>query len=268
MKKIILMALPISLVGCSTLDADSNFSDSVDRVENKQNYQLVVGKTLTPEVVSIKGGQLVQSSLEFNYVSALDANPVPDSFVTLELQYFKNYEQFDAVVFEDNTRAPISSYAAPAETCGDVCVSRQYIQFPVDAALFQSSNSKDLEFDVVGAKNAIFTFAIPAGYIEAITSSGNRSAATAAPVVMAAPQQPAVQPVVETKSKPQEMAVYWYQQMDTQQQEAVTNWAVKNRRATDVEFETTEQAQQMFAYWFNQASEAEKKAIIIELISQ
>ncbi|WP_176288416.1 DUF2057 domain-containing protein [Vibrio sp. JPW-9-11-11] len=268
MKKIILMALPVSLIGCSALDEDSNFSDSVNRVESKQNYQLVVGKTLTPKVVNIKGGQLVQSSLEFNYVAPLDASPVPDSFVTLELQYFKNYEQFDTVVFEDNTTAPISPYAAPAETCGDICVSRQYIQFPVDDALFKHSDVKDLEFDLVGAKNAIFTFMIPAGYIEAITSSGNRNLTTAPTALIAVSQEPATKPSLVTKSKPQEMALYWYEQMDFQQQEAVVNWAVKNRRATDLEFKTTEQAQKMFAYWFNQASEAERKAITIELISK
>ncbi|MEI8637604.1 hypothetical protein [Vibrio coralliilyticus] len=69
MKKIILASLPLLMVGCTTLDSTSDFTDVVKRVESKQNYQIIVGKSLTPNALEVNGSQLVKSSLELNYVT-------------------------------------------------------------------------------------------------------------------------------------------------------------------------------------------------------
>ncbi|WP_391088049.1 DUF2057 domain-containing protein [Vibrio sp. NH-UV-68] len=267
MKKIMLMSISLVITGCSTLDVDDDFSDSVSKIESKQNYQIVMGKTLSPEVINIKGGQLVKSTLEFNYVASNLEQVVPDSFITMELQYFKNYNQFHSVVFsQDGSTEKINAYAAATETCGDICTTTQYIKFPVDEALFLDSLDQDLYFDVAASKNSLFSFSVPAGYIKALVESGNNSVTGQKQSAYIAPAVIVKETPINQQSKVLEMSQYWYEQLAKSEQDNAINWAITNRNQwLDKPLSASKEAE-MFSYWYEKANVDERKEIIKQLL--
>lgn len=267
MNKIILISFPLILVGCTTLDANSDFSDSVKRIESKQNYQMVTGKTLTPETIGVRGGQLVKSTLEFNYIAPYSEQQVPDSYITMELQYFKNYDQFKYVAFaQGSTRVDITPYAAAAETCSDICTTTQYIKFPVDEALFLDSLDQDLYFDVAASKNSLFSFSVPAGYIKALVESGHNSVAGQKQSAYIAPAVIVKETPINQQSKVLEMSQYWYEQLAKSEQDNAINWAITNRNQwLDKPLSASKEAE-MFSYWYEKANVDERKEIIKQLL--
>ncbi|MFA0113192.1 DUF2057 domain-containing protein [Vibrio sp. 10N.261.46.E11] len=272
MKKIVLASIPLFLIGCTTLDSNSDFTDSVKRIESKQNYQIVVGESLSPDVLEVRQGQLVNSSLELNYVTPNSTVAVPDSYITMELQYFKNYNEYRSVLVQGSEgKVPLKPYAASAETCSDICTQTQYVQFPVSNEIFNEAPFKDLIFDVQVSNANSISFSIPAGYIEAIVNTGDKNA-TAKPVMVAAPVVAAT-PVVavpalqqEPVSQAQEMSKYWFEQIPTEQRDSVINWSVANRNGVVDSLGDNVKEIEMFEYWFNKASKEERKTIIKQLI--
>ena len=271
MKKIVLASIPLFLIGCTTLDSNSDFTDSVKRIESKQNYQIVVGESLSPDVLEVRQGQLVNSSLELNYVTPNSTVTVPDSYITMELQYFKNYNEYRSVLVQGSEgKVPLKPYAASAETCSDICTQTQYVKFPVSNEIFNEAPFKDLIFDVQVSNANSISFSIPAGYIEAIVNTGDKNAIAksvmAAPVAAAAPvvAVPALQQ--EPVSQAQEMSKYWFEQIPTEQRDSVINWSVANRNGVVDSLGDNVKEIEMFEYWFNKASKEERKTIIKQLI--
>ncbi|MCG9679471.1 DUF2057 domain-containing protein [Vibrio sp. Isolate24] len=267
MKKIILASLPLLMVGCTTLDSTSDFTDSVKRIESKQNYRIIVGKSLTPDTLEVNGGQLVKSSLELNYVEPTQSKNVPDSFIKMELQYFKNYNEFKTVMVEGSSQeVALKPYAASAETCSDVCTQTQYVRFPVPSQLLAQQPYQDLKFDVSASNANNITFSIPSGYIEAIVNSANSNVA---PAVLAAPVATAatVTPVAQSSSsKAIEMTQYWFKETAEEQRDELLSWAVENRNSTKLTLETTSKQQEMFGYWYGKATKEERKTLIKQLL--
>ena len=264
MKKIILASLPLLMVGCTTLDSTSDFTDVVKRVESKQNYQIIVGKSLTPDALEVNGSQLVKSSLELNYVTPTQKKNVPDSFIKMELQYFKNYNEFKTVMVEgSNKEVALKPYAASAETCSDVCTQTQYVRFPVSSQLLAQQPYQDLKFDVTASNANNITFSIPSGYIEAIVNSANSNVA---PAVVAAPVAAATPVAHSSSSKAVEMTQYWFEQTPKEQRDDLLSWAVENRNSTKLTLTTDSKQQEMFGYWYGKATKEERKAVIKQLL--
>ncbi|MBE8567267.1 DUF2057 domain-containing protein [Vibrio tasmaniensis ZS-17] len=267
MKKIVLASIPLFLIGCTTLDSNSDFTDSVKRIDSKQNYQVVIGESLTPDVLEVRQGQLVNSSLELNYVKPYGTETVPDSYITMELQYFKNYNEYRTVLVKGaEDKVPLKPYAASAETCSDICTQTQYVKFPVSNEIFNEAPFKDLIFDVQVSNANSISFSIPAGYIEAIVNTGDQSD-TVKPVVAAAV------PVVATaaiQKKPAsqalDMSKYWFEQVPLEQRDSVVNWSVANRNGVVDSLDGKTKEIEMFEYWFEKASKEERKAIIKQLL--
>ncbi|NOI28951.1 DUF2057 domain-containing protein [Vibrio coralliilyticus] len=267
MKKIILASFPLLMVGCTTLDSTSDFTDAVKRIESKQNYQVIVGKALTPDALEVNGGQLVKSSLELNYIPLTQKQNVPDSFIKMELQYFKNYNEFKTARVEgSNKEVTLKPYAASAETCSDVCTQTQYVRFPVSSQLLAQQPYQDLKFDVTASNANNITFSIPSGYIEAIVNSANSNVApavVAAPVAAAAITTPAVQ---SSSSKAIEMTQYWFEQTPAEQRDDLLSWAVENRNSAKLTLTTESKQQEMFGYWYGKATKEERKTVIKQLL--
>lgn len=270
MKKCIIASVVALMVGCTTLNSESDFSDVVAQIETKQNYYLVEGKVLSPDVEASKGAQLTQSSLALNYVVPNSKQKVPSSFVVMEVKYFKNYSEYKYAEF-DGKKIPLKSLAPTAETCSDICTQRQFFKFDVSESSLAKGEQQGFRFALASSEQNKVYFDVAAGYIKAIKNSAPKQSvmtesliAATTPVVE---QTTTTQTVVE-KSKPQEMAMYWYDQLGEKQQENVSSWALSNRKSLDAELQTTDQAEQMFSYWFNQANENEKKLILIELINK
>ncbi|MDC5807499.1 DUF2057 domain-containing protein [Vibrio europaeus] len=268
MKKCVIASLVALMVGCTALDSESSFTDVVAQVETKQNYYLVEGKSFSPDVEVSKGAQLTQSNLALNYVAPHHQAQVPSSFIVMEVKYFKNYSEYKYVEL-DGKEIPLKSLAPTAETCSDICTQRQLFRFDVSEASLLKGEQQGLRFAIASSEQNKVFFDVAAGYIKAIRNSidnqpAPNSAAIAAPVVAS----PVISQSIAEKSKSQEMAMYWYEQLDSKQQENVTNWAVSNRKSSAAKLETANQAEQMFSYWFNQASETEKKMILVDLISK
>lgn len=268
MKKIVLASIPLFLIGCTTLDSNSDFTDSVKRIESKQNYQVVVGESLTPDVLEVRQGQLVNSSLELNYVTPTKNEAVPDSYITMELQYFKNYNEYRSVLVKGaGKKVQLKPYAASAETCSDICTQTQYVKFPVSNELFNEAPFKDLIFDVQVSNANSISFSIPAGYVEAIVNTGNTNTPVS-PVAVAPVPVAAVVAEEPKASQAQEMVNYWYGQATKEEQSAVTDWAFKNRKnASPASIEGSKEIE-MISYWFNKLDSEEKSQTMIWLLEQ
>jgi len=266
MQKIGIVLVSLALGACSSLDANSDFIDAVESVKDRRNFVEVIAKSYSPKFNTVNGADVMKSAVVLTGNFPKSQERVPASNMYFEVTYFQTHDEYTKVAFDGETY-PLKAFKENFQNCNEHCTTTQYFHFPIEVSDIVEASEQGLDFTLISSSKSMVTeFEVPAGYFNAVLEEAERYT-KAQPTVSTAPVVTAV-PVVETKSKPQEMAVYWYEQMNAQQRETVTNWAVKNRRATDVEFETTEQAQQMFAYWFNQANEAEKKAIIIELISQ
>ena len=270
MKKIVLASIPLFLIGCTTLDSSSDFTDAVKRIESKQNYQVVVGESLTPDVLEVKQGQLVNSSLELNYVTPTNDRAVPDSYITMELQYFKNYNEYRfARVKGADDKVQLKPYAASAETCSDICTQTQYVKFPVSNELFDEAPFKDLVFDIQVSNANSISFSVPAGYVEAIVNTGDKNTAFS-PVVAAVAAVPVAAVVAKDPkaSQAQEMVNYWYGEATKEEQSAVTDWAFKNRKnANPAPLEGSKEIE-MVSYWFNKLDSEEKSQTMIWLLEQ
>ncbi|MEZ8102427.1 DUF2057 domain-containing protein [Vibrio bivalvicida] len=268
MKKCLVVSLIALMVGCTTLDSNSSFTDVVAQVETKQNYSLVEGKFLSPDVEASKGTQLTQSTLALNYVVPHGQSSVPSSFIVMEVKYFKNYSEYKYAEV-DGKKVALKSLAPTAETCSDICTQRQYFKFDVSEESLVKGEQYGLRFSLASSEQNKVIFDVAAGYIKAIRNSvDNKPAPSAATIVAPVVATTAIAQDSTEKSKPQEMAMYWYEQLDEKQQESVTNWAVSNRKNSEAKLETVDQAEQMFSYWFNKASESEKKTILVELINK
>ncbi|WCP66413.1 DUF2057 domain-containing protein [Vibrio tubiashii] len=268
MKKCVIASLVALMVGCTTLDSDSSFTDVVAQVETKQNYYLVEGKSFLPDVEVSKGAQLTQSNLALNYVAPHGQSAVPSSFIVMEVKYFKNYSEYKYVEI-DGKKIPLKSLAPTAETCSDICTQRQLFRFDVSEESLSKGELQGLRFALASSdQNKVF-FDVAAGYIKAIRNSvDNKPAPSAATIVAPVVATTAIAQDSTEKSKSQEMAMYWFEQLDDKQQESVTNWAVSNRKNAAAKLDTADQAEQMFSYWFNKANESEKKTILVELINK
>ncbi|MFS1935047.1 DUF2057 family protein [Vibrio splendidus] len=270
MKKIVLASIPLFLIGCTTLDSNSDFTDSVKRIDSKQNYQVIIGESLTPDVLEVRQGQLVNSSLELNYVKPYGTETVPDSYITMELQYFKNYNEYRTVLVKGaEEKVSLKPYAASAETCSDICTQTQFVKFPVSNELFNEAPFKDLIFDVQVSNANSISFSIPAGYVEAIVNTGNTNT-TVSPVTVAPVAVPVAAVVAEEPkaSQAQEMVTYWYGQATKEEQSAVTDWAFQNRKnASPASIEGSKEIE-MISYWFNKLDSEEKSQTMIWLLEQ
>lgn len=269
MKKCLVVSLVALMVGCTTLDSSSDFSDVVAQIETKQNYYLVEGKVLSPDAEVSKGAQLTQSTVALNYVAPYSQQATPSSFIVMEVKYFKNYSEYRYVELEGK-KIPLKSLAPTAETCSDICTQRQLFQFDVSESALIKAEKSGLRFALASSEQNKVMFDVPAGYIEAVRSSVDNKLDSKRAAIVAVPTASSMVDNSSTveKSKSHEMAMYWYQQLDDTQKDSVTNWAVSNRKNTKVDLETKDQAEQMFSYWFGQANETEKKMILVELINQ
>lgn len=268
MKKGLVAILVTLMAGCTTLDSKSDFSDVVAQVETKQNYYLVEGKLLTPEFEANQNTQLTQATLALNYIVPNHQVAVPSSFIAMEVKYFKNYSSYKYVELEGKV-IPLKALAPIAEACSDICTQRQLVKFDVPESVLKKAEQQGLNFALVSSEKNKVVLHVAAGYIKAIRSSArNQSEHRLAPMSVETPVKTEPVKADEQKSKPQEMAIYWYDQLDKKQQQSVTNWAVSHRNSSNAKLKTTNQAEQMFSYWFNQASESEKKLILIDLINK
>ena len=267
MKKIALASIPFFLLGCTTLDSNSDFSDAVKRIDSKQNYKVVIGESLTPDVIKVNQGQLVNSSLELNYVQPYGNNSAPDSYITMELQYFKNYNEYrTAFVQGTEEKVKLKPYAAAAETCSDICTQTQYIQFPIESDSFDQAPYKDLIFDVQASNSNSISFSIPAGYIEAIVKTAKERSASQTAIV--ATSTAVVTPSVEAgpATKAVDMSNYWFKEIPVDERDSTISWAVANRNGVKNSIDTTSKEVEMFSYWFEKASNDERNSIIKSLL--
>ncbi|MEF1290966.1 DUF2057 domain-containing protein, partial [Vibrio sp. M260118] len=164
MKKCLVVSLVALMVGCTTLDSSSDFSDVVAQIETKQNYYLVEGKLLSPDAEVSKGAQLTQSTVALNYVAPYAQGATPSSFIAMEVKYFKNYSEYRYAELEGK-KIPLKPLAPTAETCSDICTQRQLFKFDVSESALVEAEKSGLRFALASSEQNKVMFDIPAGYI-------------------------------------------------------------------------------------------------------
>ncbi|WP_428772092.1 VvgS protein [Vibrio sp.] len=261
MHKIGTLLMALTLGACSTLNADDNFADAVDSVKDRRNYVEVNGKTLTPEFESIKGADILRSTLVLNASASKLANAQDSVNVTMEVSYFQNYDEYTKVEVAGKPQ-PLKSLQAAINSCNEHCVTTQYLSFPIDTALLESGASQGVNFTLSGAgKRMITQFQIPAGYIAAVLDEVQRYQQPNTTVV-----SPKVVAQAASTSKAQEMVQYWFGESASAEQEQFSNWAFNNRSGTANTILDSGRNIEMLTYWYNKADEAERKQILVWLL--
>ncbi|WP_300173707.1 hypothetical protein [uncultured Aliivibrio sp.] len=264
MYKIILGLSAILLSGCSTLSSDDDFSNAINEVERKASYISIEAKNINPIENKGVGANALRntSQLTANYSTASKA--VPESYMTVELSYFKSNYEYGFVSFR-GIEEKITAYSPSTESCSEHCTATQYFTFPIDNKEIELSAKDGLTY-VVKTKNeqSKLSFTIPAGYFQAILEE---KALQLQNIPVVAMKQQAVEvKIVETK--PVEMTKYWFGDATASEQEQFSEWAFANRKSISSPLKSESKSVEMLSYWYEKTSVEEKASILTWLLNQ
>ncbi|MCW8332660.1 DUF2057 family protein [Vibrio sp. SCSIO 43135] len=275
MQKTSIVLIAFTLSACSSLDSNSDFVDAVETIKDRKNYVEIVAKDLTPDFKAVAGPNVMRSTLALTANFPKSETKVPESFISFEVSYFQNYDEYETVTY-NGTDYKIKALEATKNSCNEHCTTTQYVSFPIDVSTIEQSAEDGLVFTMTSAgKRLVTDFEIPAGYFNAVVDESERylatgsSAAVAAPVAVAAPAVvKEAKPDPAAVSKPQEMVEYWYQEASDAEKQQFTDWAFQNRKGDVAKLSTDSQSAQMMSYWFGKAGDNERKQILTWLLSQ
>lgn len=136
------------MVGCSSLDSSSSFDDVAKSVKERHNYVQVITKDITPDAKAITGADIVKSNLYYvgNFPKTAETK-VSESYIDMNVTYFKNYDQFDSVTLGDK-QYTLNNYRPLAETCTEHCTVTQWFQFPLNSVYLSQLDSDNVEFSL------------------------------------------------------------------------------------------------------------------------
>ncbi|EHU6503968.1 hypothetical protein KZG85_000407 [Vibrio cholerae] len=265
-KTTILFSTITMAVGCSNLDSSSVFNDVAKNVKERHNYVQVVAKDITPNAKAIVGPDIVKSELSYvgNFPKAEGVN-IENSYVDMNVTYFKNYDQFDTVAYASQ-KLKVETYRPLAETCTEHCTTTQWFKFQLSQEYIQQLNSDSVVFTLASStdKNQV-EFTVPKAYFLAVINEAKfalqgTDVAPVAPIV-AVQAQP-------TASKPNEMIQYLFGEASSAERQEFANWAFANRAEVAQPMVTQNKLVEMMADWYKKADKAEKASILSWLISQ
>ncbi len=262
-KAVVVMSLLLG--ACSSLDSESDFSQSVASVNNKGSQVNVIGKTYTPIADSSNGGDIVKSKAVVVLQSPSNSDAITGQ-VNMEVSYFKSYTEFEKATYLGKT-VELTEVKPSTSTCTEHCTASQYFYFPIDQAAVNSADSGDFKFDLITNSNYKVTFTIAGGYMKAlrdevVSQKGSSAAVATVPVVAAVSSSP-----VEANAKSVEMIQYWYEKTPKSEQAQFVDWAVQHRKSGSSEPVFESQPAQMMQYWYNEASVEERQASLAWLLA-
>lgn len=252
------------MVGCSSLDSSSSFDDVAKSVKERHNYVQVITKDITPDAKAITGADIVKSNLYYvgNFPKTAETK-VSESYIDMNVTYFKNYDQFDSVTL-GGKKYTLNNYRPLAETCTEHCTVTQWFQFPLNSVYLSQLGSDNVEFSLSSKtnKNQI-QFWVPKAYFDAAEQEAQFVLNNKQPVI-AAPQIVNEAPA----SKSEEMVQYWFNEGTAADQKQFADWAFSNRSEVKQAMKTDSKPLEMMAYWYEKADKTQKAAILSWLISQ
>ncbi|OCH33314.1 hypothetical protein A6E13_12955, partial [Aliivibrio fischeri] len=203
------------------------------------------------------------SQLTANY--ATTSRAVPESYVAVELSYFKASYAYDSVSF-NGTETDITAYSPSTESCSEHCTSTQYFTFPIDNKDIELSAKNGLTYDVHATNDTSkLSFTIPAGYFQAVLDEK----ALQLEHTPSAVQRPVTEVKVESKdSKPVEMSKYWFDEATVAEQEQFTEWAFANRKSISTQLKSDSKSVEMLSYWYEKASTEDRAQILTWLLNK
>ncbi|MUK47242.1 hypothetical protein GNP79_18060, partial [Aliivibrio fischeri] len=201
--------------------------------------------------------------LTANY--ATTSRAVPESYVAVELSYFKASYAYDSVSF-NGTETGITAYSPSTESCSEHCTSTQYFTFPIDNKDIELSAKNGLTYDVHATNDTSkLSFTIPAGYFQAVLDEKTLQLEHTPSAVL----QPVAEVKVEPKdSKPVEMSKYWFDEATVAEQEQFTEWAFANRKSISTQLKSDSKSVEMLSYWYEKASTEDRAQILTWLLNK
>ncbi|WP_063663353.1 hypothetical protein [Aliivibrio fischeri] len=265
MYKRILGLSVVLLSGCSTLSSDDDFSDAINEVEKKSTYVSIEAKSINPIENEGVGANAMRNTSQLTANYATTSRAVPESYVAVELSYFKASYAYDSVSF-NGTETDITAYSPSTESCSEHCTSTQYFTFPIDNKDIELSAKNGLTYDVHATNDTSkLSFTIPAGYFQAVLDEK----ALQLEHIPSSVQQPAAEVKVESKdSKPVEMSKYWFDEATVAEQEQFTEWAFINRKEINTELVSSSKELEMLTYWYSKSSVTDKSNILTWIINK
>ncbi|EOB6547483.1 hypothetical protein ACHE4L_003997 [Vibrio vulnificus] len=260
-KKMLVVGL-VLLNGCTTLSSDDDFSNAIGSVSQKANYITVEAKGVTPIESDSKGGFAIKNvSKVIASFPTNESSTAPDSYVAVELSYFKSNNEYTSVSIKNKQRA-ITMTAPTDETCSEHCTVTQHFSFPIYENELLSAAENGLHYSVNARNNSSqLNFLIPAGYFEAILGEQKQNV-TIVKNENNVPKQPAVM-----ASKPVEMAQYWYNEANVEDKQRFAQWAFENRKSISTQLPATSKSLDMLSYWYEKATTEEKTQILTWLLN-
>ncbi|MGF1904094.1 hypothetical protein [Aliivibrio salmonicida] len=255
-----IVCFSLLLGGCSTLSVDDGFDDAISDVKQQYNYVSIVTKKVTPEDVTLGGSNTLKNTTYVVANYAKENRNSPESFAKVQLSYFKNYDEFTHVVYNDKDY-PLDPYKVSSSTCTEHCSVTQYFTFPIDNSDIEISAITGFKYTVKTAGNSNqLSFMIPAGYFQAIENEKSLYL----DVNHSIKEMNKIK--VVSDSKPVEMTKYWFDESVAIEQEAFTEWAFANRKAVNSPLASSSKSLEMLTYWYEKSSVEDKSTILTWLL--
>ncbi|WP_394150744.1 DUF2057 family protein [Vibrio maritimus] len=272
-KTVVVMSLLLG--ACSSLDSESDFSQSVESVSHKGDKITVVGKKYSPEIDSSNGGDILKS----NALVVLQASRSPEEksvtgYMNMEVSYFKSYTEFEKASYQGKL-FDLTELKPSTSVCTEHCTATQYISFPIDQSVLNSVNGGNFKFDLVTNSDYKVTFFIANGYIKSLSDElanqrGQTNAVATTAAIAAAPviATSVGEPDIESGAKSVQMIQYWYDKAPAAEREEFVDWAYQYRKTGSDVATFKSQPAQMMQYWYNEASLEERQKALSWLISR
>ncbi len=99
------------------------------------------------------GPDIVKAELSYvgNFPKAEGVN-IDFSYVDMNVTYFKNYDQYDTVVYSSQ-KLKVETYRPLAETCTEHFTFSQWFKFPLSQEYIQQLNSDSVVFTLSSSKD-------------------------------------------------------------------------------------------------------------------
>lgn len=255
LKKIIFLSSALILSACATSPkgVSSEQFALTTKLTKGYNFTQLTGEKIHPINLTEKNGLLVMKA-EATLEMRMGEKQL--STLTLNLQFLENYQRYHFARVGENSQKT-DQRKETVRQCDDQCTITQYMVFSFKTDELIKAREQGLLFSVNKTNSSTdFIFKLPANYIDGLLKRYEAEKE----VVMAPKKEMLNSHVAESKAI--EMAKYWFNKIDGQEQVIFSTWAIKNSKENVILSEGSKGLEKLH-YWYQEADNKGKKLLRI-----
>ncbi|EPR4992431.1 hypothetical protein ACU6DI_001444 [Vibrio navarrensis] len=264
LRSLSLISISLLVIGCTTLDSNSDFEDVVKSTKERSSYVELQAKSIQPDTQALIGTNLVKAELFYLAVMPKSHSAsVRDSKIRMSVSYFKSYDSFKSANLLGND-IELVDYRPTAESCTEHCTVTQWFEIPVQQGFFNKFEGSMVTFLLSSGPKHSVNISVPKAYFSQVEKEGEfilgKDTGGERGINVSTPSKS------ETRST--EMVKYWYDKASELEQKEFINYAFINRDGIVEKVSGETPAMNMMVYWYGEATLQERKMLLKWLISQ